>query len=118
MKAPTSLLLAALSVLASAQGYDAANYSFLKWDNVGPARGGRSVACTGVRTRPKELYFGATGGGLWKPTHAGEPWNWVTDGFLKSSSGGAVAASDSNPDVIYIGMGARDIRRTIPDGEG
>src|SRR5438552_1017729 len=64
----------------AAQGYDPSNYKDLQWVNVGPNRGGRSVACTGVRTRPSEYYFGATGGGLWKSTDAGATWACVTDG--------------------------------------
>lgn len=51
-----------------------------KWRNIGPDRGGRSIAASGVRGRPKEAYFGATGGGLWKTTDGGETWAPVTDG--------------------------------------
>ena len=76
------------------------------------------MACTGVRTRPKEFYFGATGGGLWKSTDSGENWACVTDGFLGGSSVGAVAVSDSNPDVVWIGLGERDIRGDISEGDG
>jgi photosystem II stability/assembly factor-like uncharacterized protein len=112
--------LIALSLVASglAQGFDPANYKNLTWTNVGPNRGGRSVACTGVRSRPNEFYFGATGGGLWKSTDAGQTWNCVSDGFFSSSSVGAVAVSESNPDVVYAGMGERDIRGNIAEGDG
>ncbi|AIE86316.1 WD40/YVTN/BNR-like repeat-containing protein [Fimbriimonas ginsengisoli] len=118
MKIPLSCL--ALSLVASglAQGFDPANYKDLSWTLVGPNRGGRSVACTGVRTRPNEFYFGATGGGLWKSTDAGASWSCVSDGFFSSSSVGAVAVSESNPDVIYAGMGERDIRGDISEGDG
>src|SRR4051812_43506879 len=94
--------LAGLAFVATSfgQGYDPANYSNLKWVNVGPNRGGRSVAVAGVRTRPAEYYFGATGGGLWKTTDSGATWACVTDGFLNSSSVGAIGVSDSNPDVV------------------
>src|SRR5262245_27566705 len=79
--------------------------SMFQWRSVGPDRGGRSIAVSGVKGRPREAYFGATGGGLWKTTDAGETWTPVTDGQIKSSSVGAVAVSASNPDVLYIGMG-------------
>jgi photosystem II stability/assembly factor-like uncharacterized protein len=89
-----------------------------KWRNIGPDRGGRSIAVSGVRGRPKEAYFGAVGGGLWKTTDAGENWAPVTDGQLKSASVGAVAVSESNPDVVFIGMGESCIRGNIMAGDG
>jgi hypothetical protein len=76
-----------------------------KWRSIGPDRGGRSIAATGVKGRPREAYFGAVGGGLWKTTDGGLTWRSVTDGQIHSSSVGAVAVSASNPDVVYIGMG-------------
>ena len=81
-----------------------------QWRSIGPLRGGRSIAVTGVKGRPKEAYFGAVGGGLWKTTDAGENWAPMTDGQIGSSSVGAVAVSESNPDVVYIGMGESCIR--------
>ncbi len=89
-----------------------------KWRNIGPDRGGRSIAASGVRGRPKEAYFGAVGGGLWKTTDAGENWAPVTDGQLGSASVGAVAVSESNPDVVFIGMGETCIRGNIMPGDG
>jgi hypothetical protein len=76
--------------------------SLLSWRSSGPPRGGRSIAVSGVKGRPKEAYFGAVGGGLWKTTDAGESWAPVTDGQIGSSSVGAVAVSESNPDLVYI----------------
>src|SRR5262245_24797008 len=84
---------------------ETAFFNAFRWRSVGPARGGRSIAVTGVKGRPKEAYFGAVGGGLWKTTDSGVTWAPVTDGQIKSSSVGAVAVSESNPDVVYIGMG-------------
>src|ERR1700732_3454621 len=78
------------------------NLNGLKWRNVGPLRGGRSLAAAGSAKRPLEYYFGATGGGLWKTTNGGTTWFPVTDGQVDSSSVGAVAVSESNPDVVYI----------------
>src|SRR3954471_12523019 len=79
--------------------------ALLSWRSVGPPRGGRSIAVSGVKGRSTEAYFGAVGGGLWKTTDGGVEWAPVTDGQINSSSVGAVAVSESNPDVIFIGMG-------------
>ena len=92
--------------------------ALLSWRSIGPPRGGRSIAVSGVKGRPQEAYFGAVGGGLWKTTDAGETWTPITDGQLKSSSVGAVAVSDSNPDVVFIGMGESCIRGNIMPGDG
>jgi photosystem II stability/assembly factor-like uncharacterized protein len=89
-----------------------------QWRGIGPARGGRSIAVTGVKGRPKEAYFGAVGGGLWKTTDGGETWAPVTDGKIGTSSVGAVAVSESNADVVFIGMGESCIRGNILPGDG
>ncbi|HMD34018.1 MAG TPA: hypothetical protein VKH42_03570, partial [Vicinamibacterales bacterium] len=80
-------------------------FGALRWRSVGPARGGRSIAATGINSRPNEYYMGATGGGLWKTTDGGNTWRAVTDGLISSSSVGAVAVAQSNPDIVYIGTG-------------
>src|ERR1700738_3786273 len=67
---------------------DPAIVSAFKWRSIGPDRGGRSIAVSGVKGRAKEAYFGATGGGLWKTTDGGAKWAPVTDGQLTSSSVG------------------------------
>ena len=90
----------------------------LAWRSIGPARGGRSITISGVKGRPKEGYFGATGGGLWKTTDGGETWTPVTDGQIHSSSVGALAVSESNPDMVFIGMGESCIRGNIQPGDG
>ncbi|MCU0648066.1 MAG: glycosyl hydrolase [Gemmatimonadaceae bacterium] len=90
----------------------------MRWRNIGPDRGGRSIAVSGVRGRRHEAYFGATGGGLWKTTDGGETWAPVTDGKITSASVGAVAVSETNPDVVYIGMGESAIRGNIMPGDG
>ena len=103
----------------------------LKWRSVGPepgtqprtgdatrGRGGRSIAVSGVKGRPNEGYFGAVGGGLWKTTDGGETWTPVTDGQIHSASVGAVAVSEANPDIVYIGMGESCIRGNIMPGDG
>src|SRR5207245_231813 len=93
-------------------------YQDLRWRNIGPALGGRSLAVAGSGARPNEYYFGATGGGLWKTTDGGTEWRAVTDGQITSSSVGAVAVAPSNPDVVYIGTGEADIRGNIIQGDG
>ncbi len=103
---------------SQAPAFDAQFFKSMRWRNIGPNRGGRSIASTGVVGRPNEYYFGATGGGLWKTTDGGETWNPVTDGQLHSSSVGAVAVSESNPDVVYIGMGEACLRGNIMQGDG
>ncbi len=90
----------------------------LKWRSIGPNRGGRSLTGAGSPSRPNEYYFGAVGGGLWKTTDGGTTWKPVTDGQLTSSSVGAVAVSESNPDVVYIGTGETELRGNIMQGDG
>ena len=90
----------------------------MKWRNIGPDRGGRSLAVYGSSSRLNEYYFGAVGGGLWKTTDGGTTWNPTTDGQINSSSVGAVAVSESNPDIVYIGMGETELRGNIMQGDG
>ena len=103
---------------AQAPAIDPSLLEAYRWRGIGPDRGGRSIAVSGVKGRPLEAYFGAVGGGLWKTTDAGNNWAPVTDGQITSSSVGAVAVSDSNPDVVYIGMGESCIRGNIMPGDG
>lgn len=105
-------------LVPTALALDTALLRQYRWRNIGPDRGGRSIAASGVKGRPREAYFGATGGGLWKTTDGGENWFPVTDGQVKSASVGAVATSESNPDIVYIGMGESAIRGNIMPGDG
>ncbi|MFN7979322.1 MAG: hypothetical protein U0P30_14390 [Vicinamibacterales bacterium] len=121
-------LTAALASGLAAQGQPAAQnppaspadavLGTYKWRSIGPNRGGRSIAVSGVKGRPNEAYFGAVGGGLWKTTDAGNNWTPVTDNQITSSSVGAVAVSETNPDVVFIGMGESCIRGNIMPGDG
>src|SRR5580700_9591534 len=113
-----TLSIAAVAALAAAATYDASFFSGLTWRSIGPLRGGRSITCAGSSSRPNEYYFGATGGGLWKTTDGGTTWRAVTDGQIHSSSVGAVAVAESNPDVVYIGMGETELRGNIMQGDG
>src|SRR5918993_5911148 len=93
-------------------------YKGMKYRNIGPFRGGRSLGSAGSPSRKNEYYFGAVGGGLWKTTDGGLNWLPVTDGQLGSSSVGAVAVSETNPDIVYIGTGETQFRGNIMQGEG
>ncbi len=111
-------LLVNLAAGLWAAAYDPSIFGSLQWRSIGPPRGGRSITSSGSPSRPNEYYFGATGGGLWKTTDGGLTWRPVTDGQLHSSSVGAVAVSESNPDVVYIGMGETELRGNIMQGDG
>lgn len=110
----------ALVPAASAQEatFDQSVVSGMEWRNIGPKRGGRSLGITGSPGRKHEYYFGAVGGGLWKTVDGGLNWKPVTDGQLTSSSVGAVAVAETNPDVIYIGTGETQLRGNIMQGDG
>jgi len=80
-------------------------FSSVKYRNIGPFRGGRSVAASGVVGDPMTYYMGNTGGGLWKTEDGGQLWKNISDGYFKTSSIGAIAVSESDPNIIYVGMG-------------
>ena len=80
-------------------------YEKVKWRCIGPFRGGRSVCASGVIGQPQTYYMGTTGGGVWKTTNAGHHWKNISDGYFKTGSVGAVAVSESHPNVVYVGMG-------------
>ena len=99
--------------------YDSSLYSALEWRNIGPFRGGRATAVTGVTSDPLTYFMGATGGGVWKTTDAGESWKNVSDGFFNTGSVGSVAVSESDPNVIYVGMGEAAVRGVMTShGDG
>ena len=117
-KLALGLLAVSAAILFASPVYDPAIFASLTWRSIGPPRGGRSIASTGTPSRPLEYYFGAVGGGLWKTTDGGTTWHPVTDGQIHSSSVGAVAVSESNPDTVYIGMGEVELRGNIMQGDG
>ena len=90
----------------------------LKFRLIGPFRGGRVVAVTGVPSQPSVYYFGGVGGGVWKTTDGGASWAPISDGFFKTSSVGAIAVADSDPNVIYVGMGESCVRGNASNGDG
>ena len=85
---------------------------------IGPTRGGRVVAVAGDPEYRATFYFGAVAGGIWKTEDAGTTWRNISDGQLKTSSVGALAVSDSDPNVIYAGMGESCIRLDVSHGDG
>ena len=113
-----TILATTTFALFAASPYDPSLFKALEWRNIGPNRGGRSITSAGCSSRPLEYYFGATGGGLWKTTDGGLTWKPVTDGQIHSSSVGAVAVSESNPDVVYLGMGETEFRGNVMQGDG
>src|SRR3989441_7203650 len=108
MRAPSLLMLCAVSLAASplrAQSLDARLLSGLVWRNVGPFRGGRISAVSGVIGQPGVFYVGTPNGGVWKTTSAGETWYPIFDSIRTTSSIGAVEVAPSDPSVIYVGTG-------------
>ncbi len=98
---------------------DPALFQGMEWRLVGPFRGGRSVAVSGVPGDPLTYYFGATGGGVWKSADAGNTWTNVSDGWFRTGTVGAIAVAPSDPNVIYVGMGEAPIRGvTTTHGDG
>jgi photosystem II stability/assembly factor-like uncharacterized protein len=129
MRKLTSLLLLLLfSVAAVAQKkdpkektnsltFDEKLYKGMEWRSIGPFRGGRSAAVTGVPGKPNLFYMGATGGGVWRTKDAGNTWSNLSDGFFGSSIG-SVAVSEWDNNVIYVGQGEGTVRGNVSYGHG
>ena len=97
--------------------FDTSLYAGMKFRNVGPYRGGRSTAVAGYPERPFDFIMGTTGGGVWHSNDAGSNWKNISDGFFGGSIG-AVAISEEDPNVIYVGMGSADPRGNTSAGRG
>ncbi len=98
--------------------YDPSRLSGLRYRMIGPARGGRVTAVTGVDQEPLTFYFGSTGGGVWKTTDAGATWRDISAQAFASSSIGALDVANSDPNVIYVGTGSEAIRSNVSIGKG
>ena len=89
----------------------------LEWREIGPYRGGRSAAVTGIPSDRETYYMGATGGGVWKTKNGGGSWENVSDGYFGGSVG-AVAVSEWDPNVVYVGLGEKTVRGNVSPGDG
>ena len=90
-----------------------------EWRNIGPFRGGRSTASTGITTDNQTYFMGTTGGGLWKTTDAGLSWDNVSDGYFSTGSVGAVSVSESDNNIVVVGMGESPVRGVMTSsGDG
>ena len=119
---PSVLIIAIVGLLlltpiAIAQQYDVNLYSGLHWRLIGPFRGGRINAVSGVPGQPETFYYGSVGGGVWKTNNAGRTWNPVFDSASVGSIG-AIGVAPSNPNVVYVGTGEADMRDSIQFGDG
>ncbi len=92
-------------------------FNAIEWRNIGPFRGGRSCAVTGVPKKPNLFYMGTTGGGIWKTIDAGNSWQNISDGFFGGSVG-SIAVSEWDNNVIYVGMGEKTVRGNVSSGDG
>lgn len=97
--------------------YDENLYNAIEWRSIGPYRGGRSSAATGVPGKPNLFYFGGTGGGVWQTSDAGNSWTNISDGYFGSSIG-SIAVSEWDNNVIYVGQGEGTVRGNVSFGNG
>ena len=105
------------STTTATVSFDEQLYKGLEWRSIGPYRGGRSAAVTGVPGKPNLYYFGSTGGGVWRSTDAGNSWECISDGYFGGSIG-AVAVSEWDNNVIYVGGGEKTVRGNVSYGYG
>jgi len=111
------VLVIAVAISVAAQSYNEAQFKGMKWRDIGPYRGGRVLAVTGIPGSPFTYYFGAVAGGVWRTTDGGVSWQPISDKSVISSIG-AIAVSESNPNVIYVGTGESCLRGNISYGDG
>ncbi|MBW7932261.1 MAG: glycosyl hydrolase [Gemmatimonadaceae bacterium] len=110
-------LVFVLPAIAAAQSYDSTAFSALRWREIGPYRGGRSVAVAGSAKRPYEYWMGTTGSGVFKTVDGGMSWQPATDNYFGGTVG-AIAVAESNPDIVWVAGGEGDIRGNTAPGDG
>src|SRR5208282_167433 len=103
--------------LAVAQQFSPTLYEGMRWRCIGPFRGGRTVAATGVPGEPNLFYMAQVNGGVWKSTDYGQTWNPIFDG-QPTQSVGSIAVAPSNTDIIYVGSGEGLQRPDLSVGDG
>ena len=111
------MAFAALCCQPVVADWDEGTLEGLDWREIGPYRGGRSAAVTGIPQDRNTYYFGATGGGVWKTENGGNDWQNISDGYFGGSIG-AVAVSRWDPNVIYVGTGEKTVRGNVSHGDG
>jgi photosystem II stability/assembly factor-like uncharacterized protein len=114
---PLCTLLVLLSGFAFSQQLDPNLYNGLRWRMIGPHRGGRTIAVSGVEGQPNVYYFGGVGGGVWKTVNGGITWEPIFDSQPISSIG-AISVAQSNSSIIYVGTGEADFRSNLTYGNG
>ena len=100
------------------QSWCQSDFSLFKYRHVGPIRGGRVTAVTGVISDPSSFYMGATGGGVWKSSDYGISWENISDGFFETPSIGAIAVAEKDPNILYVGTGSDGLRSNVIKGKG
>ena len=109
--------IAFAATVAHAQAIDTVAFAGMRWREIGPYRGGRSVAVAGSAARPNEYWMGTTGGGVFKTTDGGLSWRPTTDRYFGGTIG-AVQVSESDPNIVWVGGGETDIRGNAAPGDG
>ena len=97
--------------------YDESLYNSIEYRLIGPFRGGRAGTAVGVLNNPNLYYMGTAGGGVWKTQDAGSTWEPISDGYFGGSIG-AIAVSESDPNIIYVGEGEQTLRGNVSSGHG
>jgi len=111
------LAVLAAAIPSPAQQYDQKLFSEMRWRCIGPFRGGRTVAITGVPHQPNVFYIAAVNGGVWKTTDTGNTWQPIFDA-QDTGSVGAIVVAPSDPNVIYVGSGEGLQRPDLATGDG
>lgn len=112
------ILSVSVKVSADAGSPDISTISGMDWRFIGPYRGGRVNAVVGHPENVHVFYAGYTGGGVWRTTDGGHNWENLSDGQITTGSIGAIAISQSDPNVIYVGTGEHALRGDVSHGDG
>src|SRR5687768_1895134 len=114
----SGLALLSLAALAELPAQDSTFFRNMRYRMVGPNRGGRVTAVTGVPSQPNTFYMGVASGGVWKTTDAGASWLPITDRHFEVASIGAISVYDGDPNIVYVGTGSDGLRSNVSTGRG